>query len=247
MLSLDIETTGLSPNSSHDTLACTCEYDVNMQLLTNTYHMWKPVEKGCTCSPKAINNADANARTFRCRPCQAWHAENAKRLFDALDNAVSICGYNCIRFDIPYLQAMYTLDTKRVDGWIAKSLDPFFFISDKMGIYCKLDTLLRFNGMESKSGSGKEAVVMAYNRKWDELEQYCARDAKLTMDLVQLQNIKVPINTISGVVPAEIQLTREHPMVLPSWTVCIPINKRTLPTTTTTAKSFTKRAKKSVI
>ena len=39
---------------------------------------------------------------------------------------------------------------------------------------------------------------MANNHEWDTLEEYCAKDAQLTRDLILLPRIKIPIHTIHG-------------------------------------------------
>ena len=200
MLSFDIETTGISYNSSHETLACTYDGDQ-----CNTYHLWKPVNEGCTCTPDILRGMDGKARALRCVACRAWHAENAHRLFHALDNAQHICGYNCIRFDIPYLQNAYSIDGARVRTWIAKCVDPFFYMSESLGMYCKLDAILRFNGMDTKAGNGRAAVDMAFNAEWDKLEHYCAKDAKLTWELVNADALKIPVHTIEGITAMEIK------------------------------------------
>lgn len=149
------------------------------------------------------------------------HAQNAENLFLELDKAESICGYNCIRFDIPYLQNKYEIDEKRVEKWIAKCIDPFPFLVDELGTYCKLSVLLSMNGMQSKSASGKDAIDMANNQDWENLEKYCARDAKLTWELLNLPKIKVPVIHIMGMV-ADIQFREK-------WRVCVPIVKKTRP------------------
>eukprot|EP00961_Rhodomonas_salina_P014344 192657-Rhodomonas_salina.6 len=43
-----------------------------------------------------------------------------------------------------------------------------------------LSTLLKKLNMSSKSASGAEAVVMAHEKRWEELENYCMQDASLT-------------------------------------------------------------------
>lgn len=44
-----------------------------------------------------------------------------------------------------------------------------------------LNTLCKRLGMPTKTASGKEAVYMAEQGRWDELEQYCRQDTVLTL------------------------------------------------------------------
>lgn len=209
MLSLDIETTGLSTNTSHATIACT--YDENN--VSTTYHFWKPIPQNCSCV-LPLNPSQ------RCPECIQYHLQNSINLFNALDQANTICGYNCVLFDIPFLVAQFHVPVSRASSWLKKCIDPFVFLTDSLGIYCKLSTLLHINGLDSKSSSGKsfsyihyigilhysdvckftgkQAVDMAFNHQWDPLEEYCAKDAKLTRDLINLPKIKIPVHTIHG-------------------------------------------------
>jgi len=111
--------------------------------------------------------------------------------------APSICGYNCIQFDIPFLCHQFDIPIERSVEWVRKCIDPFPFLSDTLGVYSKLSQLLYLNGMDSKSASGKDAVDMAYAHQWEKLEEYCAKDAKLTWELVKLPKIKIPIQTLT--------------------------------------------------
>lgn len=184
-LSFDIETTGLSCLTSYATVACTHDGEV-----AQCYHLCRPArELGCTCTPR---QADGPPGQGRCNTCREYHSKNAGLLFEALDRADFLCGFNCVRFDIPFLQGRFHIDPARAGRWAAKSVDLFHFASEALGSFFSLDTALRMNGMEAKSGSGALAVQMARRGEWDRLEEYCKRDALLTRQLTLLPRIRVP-------------------------------------------------------
>ena len=190
VLSFDIETkpiyqndpdpkAGLNPDISEITVVCT--YDGTQ---SRVYHLCKPA-KTCVCRRQTKLRDE-------CAACVVYHAENATALFAAMDSADRLCGYNCVRFDIAFLQKKFQLDNDRVSRWVYKCTDLFLFVSEVMGTYCKLDRLLKMNGLQTKSSSGKEAIQMAFSGMWDELADYCSLDAKLTHNLTMLQRIRVP-------------------------------------------------------
>lgn len=200
VLSFDIETkplnefdrnprAGLDPDLSEVTVACT--YDGTESVV---YHFCKPA-KLCTCRRRTN-------RRPKCVACTSFHTENIKALFAAMDAADRLCGYNCIRFDIAFLQRKFMVDNDRVARWVYKCTDLFFFISEVLDTYCKLDRLLRKNGLQTKSGSGKEAITMAFAGRWDDLAAYCSMDAALTYQLTMMPRICVPAygNTTTVVV-----------------------------------------------
>ena len=174
---------GLDGSKCRPTVACT--YDGNT---TTVYHLLKPAD-GCTC-PHGLRRHAHDAGL--CMPCTKWHAANAASLFTALDKSPFLCGYNCVRFDIPFLQKRYALDDARVGRWVAKCVDLFFFVCHILNVYCKLQRLLEMNGMQSKSASGSSAIAMAEDGRWEALASYCSDDVRLTHHLTALDSIRVP-------------------------------------------------------
>jgi hypothetical protein len=45
----------------------------------------------------------------------------------------------------------------------------------------------------SKSSSGLEAIRMAAEGRWHELEQYCANDVRILCDLYRMRRLKHPL------------------------------------------------------
>jgi hypothetical protein len=193
MLSFDIETTGLDPFDGYVTVVCT--HDANGT--STAYHLCKPVsDEHCSCTREHVSQGPGQ---HRCRPCQDWHANNLDTLFEALDNAPVLCGYNAIKFDIPYLQAHFAIPSYRVGAWVAKCVDVFFFVSEVLETMCSLNRMCMLNGMANgKTSSGKEAVSMAHEGRWDELERYCIQDAVITRELTSMRRIRAPAFGNSG-------------------------------------------------
>lgn len=162
MLSIDIETTGLSHLTSYATVACTHDGTGGV-----CYHLCRPPDEGCTCAGVGPPGED------RCKACRDYHSSNAAALFEALDNAGTICGFNCLRFDIPYLQGKFSLDNGRVGRWAAKTIDLFLLISESFDVFCSLDRALALNGLPRKTGTGAHAVQLAMDARWDDLAEYC--------------------------------------------------------------------------
>lgn len=198
-LTFDIETMGLDATKCRPTVACTYDGET-----TTVYHLLKPAD-GCACPP-ALQRHTPDSQL--CTHCTKWHAANAAALFAALDSSPHLCGYNCIRFDIPFLQQRYALDSARVGRWVAKCVDLFFFVCHVLDVYCKLQRLLEMNGMQSKSASGQSAIAMAECGQWDRLASYCSDDVRLTHHLTAADSIRVPAlrNTASMCV----RWTAEH-------------------------------------
>lgn len=200
ILSFDIETEGLDARTCSCTVVCT--YDGKKG---NVYHLQKPATN-CTClpplTPKNVHHH------LQCEACSEWHQSNAAALFSAMDRADWLCGFNCIKFDIPFLQARFSIEDERVKMWTRKTLDIFLFVSEVLQTPCQLKRMLAMNGMPSKSGSGKEAIVMAHKGEWNKLASYCMDDARLTHNLTTMPEILVP--AYNNTTTVRVHLTANH-------------------------------------
>jgi hypothetical protein len=132
-----------------------------------------------------------------------------------LDAAPRLCAFNGVRFDIPYIIKDWGLDPARAHGWVVKMVD--VFESCKLGL-CqtfKLAQLLSVNELESKSGSGAEAVLLAKEKRWEELGAYCLQDTRLTYLATAQRAVMLPLHT-----PGMMQrlvMDRMHPSVFRLW------------------------------
>jgi len=116
-----------------------------------------------------------------------------RRFMELLDSAPLLCAFNGVRFDLPFLAKRWNVPADRVGRWVAKLVDPFEACRQALGKTFSLDKALCANGIACKTGSGAEAVVMARQRKWAELMEYCMADTKKTRELVKLERVLLPI------------------------------------------------------
>lgn len=124
----------------------------------------------------------------------AWTGDVAahRAAIEAVLGAASeIWAFNGAHFDLPVLARCLGSDQ---GPWQRKLVDPLLSARALFGTgaCCKLATLLELNGLESKSASGAEAVVMAREGRWRELEDYCMQDTRLTFELMQLEAVRWP-------------------------------------------------------
>ncbi len=164
-VALDIETTGL--RRDRDAITVVCLYG----------HL------GPDRQPSAL--------TFNLLAGHGW--DKAQALADALDAAPRIACFNGTRFDVPFLQEGLGFAPERVRAWVLKMFDVFDIASAALGATFRLDVVLALNGMETKSGSGLQAIEWAKNpADWPKLEAYCMDDTRLTFELSQLPRIRLP-------------------------------------------------------
>lgn len=112
-------------------------------------------------------------------------------LFDLFDRATILCAYNGFCFDLPFIEKQLKPDKGRISKWYMKLFDPFWAMKVCFGRTCKLDDLLRLNGMDVKSGDGMGAIVLANEKRWVELEDYCMKDVELTLSVCERDYIRL--------------------------------------------------------
>ena len=109
-----------------------------------------------------------------------------------LDAATALCAYNGVRFDLPFMQRALDIPLETVTLWVLKTSDILEQMRLRDNATCKLDYLCTLNNVPSKSSSGLEAIRMAAEKRWDELEQYCANDVRILCDLYRKRMLKHP-------------------------------------------------------
>ena len=84
------------------------------------------------------------------------------RFLQMLDGAVAIGGFNVFGFDFPVLAKHYQAPggggNKRYRSHTFKAQDPFSRLRDSTGIWYKLETLLRANGLNPKTANGLQGT-----------------------------------------------------------------------------------------
>ncbi len=63
-------------------------------------------------------------------------------------------------------------------------------------MWYKLDTLLRNNGLQTKTANGLEAIKMWSDGRLEELQNYCMSDVMLTARMMLLPSLKLPADPV---------------------------------------------------
>ena len=169
MLAFDIETTGLD-GSKHDvTVVCTEDYHTGKRVA----YEFDKIRK---LEPHKLAKLRAD-------------------MVKAFNEATSLCAFNGIRFDIPFLRKSLSLDHEVTNAWILKTSD--ILEACRLGQYGPkhtfgLNLLCEHNSIKMKISSGKEAIVMAHCRRWDDLRLYCIEDVRILCDLYRKKQLKNP-------------------------------------------------------
>jgi hypothetical protein len=169
MLAFDIETTGLDPAHSVVTVVCTQDY----------------------------HTGERRAYEFgRVRACEP-HNEGLLReeIIHAFDAADSLCAFNGVRFDIPFLHAALKLSPETTAAWLFKTTD--ILEAARLGLFGPahtfgLNLLCQHNQVAVKSGSGLQAIKFAQEGRWDALLSYCADDVRILCDLYRRRLLNNP-------------------------------------------------------
>lgn len=164
MLAFDIETTGLDATTNKVTVVCTQDYTSGQRV--------------------AYEFARCESEEQRKQMVEAMAA--------ALDQATSLCAFNGVRFDIPFLMTAFSLDHDRVQAWILKTSDILEFSRLMLCSTFSLDLLCQHNNIKTKTASGLEAIRMAADKEWDRLKDYCAEDVRILCDIYRLRMITHP-------------------------------------------------------
>jgi hypothetical protein len=163
MLVFDIETTGLN-KSDRVTVICTEEFESGK---TRVYNFGT-----------AASDADRRALIAA--------------LESDFDAATSLCAYNGVRFDLPFMQNDLHIPAKRITEWVLKTSDILEQLRLSEGAVCKLDHLCAINDVATKSSDGCAAVRMAREGRWEQLEKYCANDVHILCELYRKRTLKHP-------------------------------------------------------
>ena len=169
MLAFDIETTGLDPASSVVTVVCTEDFRTGER------------------------------RAYEFGRVRAGEPQGEARLREelicAFDAAESLCAFNGVRFDIPFLHKALQLPQETTAAWLFKTTD--ILEAARLGVFGPthtfgLNLLCQHNQVQVKSGSGLQAIKFAQEHKWDELLRYCADDVRILCDLYRRRLLNNP-------------------------------------------------------
>ena len=163
----------------------------------------------------AVYNGDGLSKAFVFKgEDEEEDAKYREEFLAILDAAPRLCAFNGIRFDIPYIIKRWGLAPARAHDWVRKTVD--IFEASKLGLRqtFKLSQLLSVNNMESKTGTGAQAVVLAREKRWEELRSYCLQDTRLTYLVTAQMAVVLPLHT-SG--RQRVVVDRTHPSMFRLW------------------------------
>ena len=168
----------------------------------------------CSITAASLFNGKGLCRGFVFKgECLAEDERAKEEFLSHLDNARSLCAFNGVCFDIPFIAKAWSLDPGRVHNWVVKTFDVFETCRLGLGKTFSLDKLLAANGLESKTGSGKRAIQLAQEKEWDKLNAYCMQDTRLTYLVSAQRAVVLPIKCNGGVMV----LDHAHPSLFVVW------------------------------
>ena len=162
MLAFDIETMGLDAGTH--SMTCVCVYDPDRGIKEEF----------------VFEHGDQHA------------GPAAGRLLALLDEAELLCAFNGARFDIPFIARRWAVPPERVAAWMVKLVDIFEMCKLGLNKTFSLNRLLAANGMESKTGTGMNAVHLAQRGEWEALAAYCMQDTVKTHAVTSLRLVQLP-------------------------------------------------------
>lgn len=109
-----------------------------------------------------------------------------------LDDADSLCSFNGVAFDLPFIIKRFKVEPERYEPWFLKLFDYYHISKSVFGYTFSLGSLLQENGFNPKSGTGMQAVIWAREKKYSKLEEYCQDDADLTYDISVSKSVILP-------------------------------------------------------
>lgn len=139
-----------------------------------------------TCA-SAYDPATGIERTF-----VLGRGDSPSEFLSLLDGADRLCAFNGARFDLAFLQYSLGVSSARIRSWRLKLHDVYEACRLAIGVTFSLDALLEANGLQGKTGSGRDAVVMARDGRWEDLAKYCLEDSRLTHSVSSLDRIRLP-------------------------------------------------------
>ena len=167
---LDIETTGLHPWYG-DRVTCICARD----------------SKGDTFS-KALLEEDDEKESNLIFAFFDWCLDEDRRPFKLIT-------FNGKQFDIPFLLTRYVLDNRFAHFEILRDeilqfahntdIDLHQELRKLTGKRISLDTAAKLMGCDTKSGTGKDAIELWKQGKYQELMDYCMQDVEVTWQVYQ--------------------------------------------------------------
>jgi len=149
----------------------------------------------------------------------SYFEEDLGRLWQILERADVLIGFNSDHFDIPILNKYYPGDLLNI-----KSLDLLVEIRNSLGRRIGLDAIAEATLGIRKSGHGLQAIEWWRSGEVDKLQKYCEQDVKITKSVYDFAREnsyvqfkaddglrKIPLNTEHWDTPEEKSITHTLP------------------------------------
>ena len=173
MLAFDIETLGL--NEKRDLITVISLYDPSRNIERVLRFVNKTAEDGCVRYKKDYRHI-------------------VGELVEILDEADHLCGFNAVSFDIPFMACQFKIPATTVNKWKDKTFDIFQTARYNFNRTFSLNLLVSMNNVSSgsKTSDGLQAIKMAEDGQWEELEAYCLQDSVLIHEISSMKTINCP-------------------------------------------------------
>jgi len=172
MLALDIETLGL--NEKRDLITVVSVYDPSKNIERVLRFVDITIEEGC------VRYKDD-------------YRHLVEELVNILDKADHLCGFNAVSFDIPFMACQFKIPAKTVSKWKDKTFDILQTARCNFNRTFSLNLLVAMNKSSGgKTSDGLQAIKMAEDGQWEELEAYCLQDSVLIHEISSLTTIYCP-------------------------------------------------------
>ncbi|MFS8158745.1 MAG: ribonuclease H-like domain-containing protein [Candidatus Roizmanbacteria bacterium] len=126
-------------------------------------------------------------------------------LFNLIEQASCVIGFNIDEFDLPVLEPYYAGDTKQF-----YTFDIMQDVREKLGRRLSLDSIIKATLKKQKTGHGLRAVELFKEKKIEELSQYCLDDVMLTKELFEYGVENGEISYLSPVGTTNLAVSWKH-------------------------------------
>ena len=109
---------------------------------------------------------------------RAFTVPEFPELWQLIERADVLIGYNSDHFDIPILNKYYAGDLTKI-----RSIDLLAEIRNVLGRRLKLDSVAKATLGKKKSGHGLDAVTWWAEGKVEKVKKYCLNDVKITKEI----------------------------------------------------------------
>ena len=128
--------------------------------------------------PKLLHISLVGIYDFATDTYESFLESELARLWQRLERADRLIGYNINGFDVPVMDRYYPGDLTRLP-----TLDIMAVIERQIGFRVKLDDVAKATLGVGKSGTGLMAIEFFRKGEMEKLRAYCLQDVKVTRDI----------------------------------------------------------------